>query len=40
VRPAFKLLNDLQFTNAKLLDLSHNLKADWIDKGYPVESKP
>ncbi len=39
VRPAFKVLNDLQFTNAKLLDLSHNLKADWIDKGYPVEAK-
>ena len=38
-RPAFKLLNDLQFTNAKLLDLSHNLKADWIDKGYPVDAK-
>lgn len=35
VRPAFKLLNDLHFTNAKLLNLSHNLKADWIDKGYP-----
>ena len=40
VRPAFTLLNDLQFTNAKLLNLSHNLKADWIDKGYPVEGKP
>lgn len=40
VRPAFSLLNDLHFTNAKLLNLAHNLKADWIDKGYPVESKP
>ena len=37
VRPAFKLLNDLHFTNAKLLNLSHNLKADWIDKGYPAQ---
>lgn len=37
VRPAFKLLNDMHFTNAKLLNLSHNLKADWIDKGYPVQ---
>jgi len=36
VRPAFSLLNDLHFTNAKLLNLAHNLKADWIDKGYPV----
>lgn len=39
VRPAFKLLTDLKFTNAKLLNLVHNLKADWIDKGYPVEGK-
>ena len=37
VRPAFKLLNEMGFTNHKLLNLSHNLKVDWIDKGYPVE---
>src|SRR5690348_12679221 len=37
IRPAFKLLNEMGFTNQKLLDLSHNLKADWIDKGYPVK---
>lgn len=36
VRPAFKLLTDLKFTNHKLLNLSQNLKVDWIDKGYPV----
>ena len=36
IRPAFKLLNEMKFTNHKLLDLSQNLKADWIDKGYPV----
>ncbi len=36
VRPAFTLLNKLKFTNAKLLNLSTNLKTDWIDKGYPV----
>ena len=39
IRPAFKLLNETGFTNQKLLDLSHNLKADWIDKGYPVTAK-
>lgn len=39
IRPAFKLLNEMGFTNQKLLDLSHNLKADWLDKGYPVEAK-
>ncbi|MCC6839045.1 MAG: rhodanese-like domain-containing protein [Flavobacteriales bacterium] len=36
VRPAMKLLNDMQFTNGKLLDLGENLKVDWIDKGYPM----
>jgi len=35
VRPAFTLLNNMGFTNHKLLNLSHNLKADWIDKGFP-----
>ncbi|HEX4852407.1 MAG TPA: rhodanese-like domain-containing protein [Puia sp.] len=36
VRPAFKLLNDMKFTNQKLLNLSHNVKTDWIDHNYPV----
>ena len=35
VRPAFALLNEMKFTNHKLLNLSHNFKTDWIDKGYP-----
>ncbi len=35
VRPAFALLNEMNFTNHKLLNLSQNFKADWIDKGYP-----
>ena len=37
VRPAFNLLNEMKFTNHKLLNLTHNLKTDWIDKGYPNE---
>lgn len=37
VRPAFDLLNEMHFTNHELLDLPHNLKVDWIDKGFPVE---
>jgi len=37
VRPAFKLLNEMHFSNAKLLNLSKNLKADWIDEGYPLQ---
>jgi rhodanese-related sulfurtransferase len=36
VRPAIAALKELQFTNYKLLNLPKNLKADWIDKGYPV----
>ena len=35
VRPAIALLKELNFTNYKLLNLPHNLKADWLDKGYP-----
>ncbi|QDH80370.1 rhodanese-like domain-containing protein [Echinicola soli] len=36
VRPAFEALNDLDFTNHKLLAILNNIKTDWIDKGYPV----
>ena len=36
IRPAFTLLNDLKFINQKLLNLPHNLKADWINSGYPM----
>jgi rhodanese-related sulfurtransferase len=36
VRPAIQLLKDMKFTNYKLLDLPHNIKIDWIDKGYPT----
>lgn len=36
VRPAFNLLNELGYTNHKLLDIPNNIKIDWINKGYPV----
>ena len=36
IRPAFTLLNEMKFTNHKLLNLDHNIKIDWINKGYPV----
>lgn len=39
VRPAFSLLKEMHFTNARLLDLSHNIKVDWIDHGYPVNAR-
>ncbi|WP_156877196.1 rhodanese-like domain-containing protein [Salinimicrobium terrae] len=36
IRPAFSLLNEMQFTNHQLLNLRDNIKVDWLDKGYPV----
>ena len=39
VRPAFKELEKLGYKNPRLLNLSHNLKKDWIDKGYPLEAQ-
>lgn len=36
VRPAIALLKSMQFTNYHLLDLPHNIKTDWISKGYPT----
>jgi thiosulfate/3-mercaptopyruvate sulfurtransferase len=37
IRPAFNMLNEMKYTNHKLLNLPKNLKVDWIDKGYPVK---
>lgn len=36
VRPAISALKKMKFTNYYLLNLPRNIKADWIDKGYPV----
>lgn len=38
IRPAFLLLTKMSFTNARLLNLSNNLKMDWINKGYPMNN--
>jgi hypothetical protein len=40
IRPAFRLLNQENFKNHRLLDIPKNLKVDWIDKGYPMEDEP
>jgi len=37
IRPAFTLLNEMKFTDAHLLNIEHNIRADWVDKGYPQE---
>ncbi len=36
VRPAIDVLQKMNFTNYHLLNLPHNIKTDWISKGYPV----
>jgi len=35
VRPAVAALKEMKFTNFKLLNLEHNIKTDWLDKGFP-----
>jgi hypothetical protein len=36
IRPAFQLLKAQKFSRPYLLNLSTNLKTDWIGKGYPL----
>jgi thiosulfate/3-mercaptopyruvate sulfurtransferase len=36
VRPAIDVLKEMKFTNYRLLNLFHNIKTDWMEKGYPV----
>jgi thiosulfate/3-mercaptopyruvate sulfurtransferase len=36
IRPAFALLKEMKFTKPRLLNLSNNLKIDWINQGYPM----
>ena len=35
IRPAFALLNEMKFKHAYLLNIEHNIRTDWVDKGYP-----
>jgi hypothetical protein len=37
IRPAFKVLKEMGFKNAKLLNIPQNVKTDWLDKDYPSE---
>lgn len=39
IRPAFQVLNELGFKQAKLLDIPKNIKVDWLDKNYPVNEE-
>jgi hypothetical protein len=39
VRPAYTLLQGMGFKHARILNLPTSIKADWIDKGYPMAKK-
>ena len=39
IRPAFATLHEMGFTHVRILDIPMNLKADWIDKGYPTDRR-
>lgn len=39
VRPAFAALRELGYTRVKVMVVPENLKADWTDKGFPVEKR-
>jgi thiosulfate/3-mercaptopyruvate sulfurtransferase len=38
VRPAFKALSEMGFTNLKVLALPNNFHTDWTAKGFPVDT--
>jgi thiosulfate/3-mercaptopyruvate sulfurtransferase len=39
IRPAFAALKEMGYTHVKAMVVPENLKADWIDKGYPTEKR-
>jgi hypothetical protein len=39
IKPAYAALVDLGFSSVRVLDLQTTFRADWRDKGYPVESR-
>ncbi len=36
LRPAFRILREMGYTNVKLVMMPTNLHTDWLSKGYPV----
>lgn len=36
IRPAFRALKEMGFTNLKLLDIPERLFTDWTARGYPI----
>ena len=39
IRPAFAALHEMGFTHVKVMVIPTNLKADWTDKGYPIDKR-
>lgn len=37
IRPAFRTMQELGFTNVKVLSIPTNFRKDWVDKGFPIE---
>jgi len=37
IHPGYKELRDLGFTNVRVLYITDNFGADWVNKGYPIE---
>lgn len=37
VRPAFRTLKKMEFTNVRVLVVPHNFAKDWANQGYPVK---
>jgi len=38
IRPAFKAVKAMGFTNVKVVHIADNFGQDWVQKGYPVSS--
>ncbi len=36
VKPAYKELHDLRFSNVKVMYIANNFGKDWVEKGYPT----
>lgn len=37
VRPAFKALHEMGFKAVRVLYLPHNLRQDWVNRGFPIQ---
>jgi hypothetical protein len=40
IRPAYRALKELGYTNVRVLDIPTNMQTDWYSKDYPFEPGP